>query len=296
MKQKFAIIGYGNLGKSLEQELKKDADAELRAVYSRRNLDNALYRPLGEINRHSDFDVCLVALGSLSDVEQYAETLAKFNTVDSFDVHARIPRYKERLNKLKRSGISIISAGWDPGLLSLIRGISSVGGGKCSTVWGAGISQGHSNALRSIDGVIDAVQFTVPKDNVEKLVFEGKEGKETHKRVCYVACVEADKRSVHDAIVNMPDYFEGYETEVNFCSAQEVRELKKRTEHKGQVFSFGDGYEWNSQVRLRNNAEYTAKIMLAYAKAIPALLRDGYSGALDPFDIPLKYLADSILI
>ena len=293
---KLAIIGYGNLGKSLEREIKKRDGLELTAIYSRRTLDNPLYRSAAYIDK-CDADVALIALGSLRDVMSYADRFAHINTVDSFDTHARIAEYKQKLGELKTDGLSIISAGWDPGLLSLARGIFANDGAENVTVWGEGVSQGHSNAIRAIDGVLDAVQFTVPKDGYERLIKNGeRDGCRLHRRVCFVAAVENDKERIETEIKTMPRYFEGYDTEVTFVSAQEIRRLKERERHSGRVITEGCGFGARTEVFMESNADFTEKIMLRYAQAIPQLLKDGYKGALDVFDIPLRYIADGNLI
>ena len=294
---KLAIVGYGNLGKSLEKEIEKRADCTLVAIYSRRNLDHDKYRPLKSIAEAHDFDVALLALGSYNDIMQYSPLFQRLDTVDSYDTHAKITQYKKELNETKNENISIISTGWDPGLLSLARGVFSVGGAKCVTLWGEGVSQGHSNAIRSIRGVIDAVQFTRPKADAEKRILDGEnDSSKLHDRICYVACVSADKERIEREIVTMPNYFAGYDTKVIFTTPQQIRELKKRVAHRGQVINIGDGFHVKTDVKLDCNTDYTAKIMLDYAKAIPQLKADGYRGALDVYDIPLKYLASSNLI
>ena len=297
MKLRLSIIGYGNLGKSLEKEIAKQSELELVAIYSRRNLDHAKYRPLDDVYKYDDCDVALIALGSYGDVMQYADCFKHLDTVDSFDTHAKITEYKARLNATKPDRISIISTGWDPGLLSLIRAVFSVGAQRCSTLWGEGVSQGHSNAIRTLDGVIDAVQFTKPKENAVELIRSGiVDGKKLHDRLCYVACDEADEERLKSEIVKMKNYFEGYDTRVVFCTADEIAKLKQKTAHRGQVVTVGDGFTTQAELNLDCNPDYTAKIMLEYAKAVPQLKADGFKGALDVFDIPMKYLANKELI
>lgn len=297
MSLKLAVVGYGNLGKSLEKEIAKQSDLELVAIYSRRQLEHTKYRPLDEIAHYHDCDVALLALGSYGDILQYADCFAHLDTVDSFDTHAKIAEYKAYLNATKPHRISIISTGWDPGLLSLVRAVFSVGADRCSTLWGKGVSQGHSNAVRSIDGVIDAVQFTIPKQNALQLVRQGEtDSKKLHDRICYVACNKSDEQRIRSEIVSMENYFLGYDTEVNFCTAAEVARLKQQTEHRGQVVTIGEGFETHSEVSLDCNPDYTAKIMLAYAKAVPHLRADGLTGALDVFDVPMKYLSTKELL
>ena len=293
---KLAIVGYGNLGKSLEKEIEK-RQMTLAAIYSRRNIDHVKYRPLKSIADARDFDVALLALGSYNDITEYAPLFTHLNTVDSFDTHAKIAEYKATLNQTKKDSLAIVSTGWDPGLLSLARAVFSIGGGEGVTLWGEGVSQGHSNAVRSIRGVIDAVQFTCPKADAEQRILKGeRDSAKLHDRICYVACVEGDKERIEKEIVTMPNYFEGYDTKVIFASQQEIRELKRRTAHRGQTISIGEGFVAKTDVQLDCNTDYTAKIMLDYAKAIPSLVADGYRGAMDVYDIPLRYLANINLI
>ncbi len=294
---KIAIVGYGNLGKSLEKETQKNTETELVAVYSRREINHPRYRPMKEIGKKQDFDVAMLALGSYSDIESYANAFENIDTVDSFDTHAKIAEYKAYLNSVKKESLAIISTGWDPGLLSLARAVFGIGATEYATLWGEGVSQGHSNAIRAIPGVLDAVQFTVPKADALTRVSKGvTDGKLLHDRICYVACVENDKKEIEKQILSMPNYFEGYTTVVHFVSQQEVRELKRRTHHRGQVICTGEGFEANCTVTLDNNPDYTAKIMLAYAHALPQLKADGYRGAVDVFDIPMKYLASATML
>lgn len=293
---KLAIVGYGNLGKSLEKEIIGRDDLELTAIYSRRTLDNALYRPINDVKK-ANCDILMLALGSYTDIINYADKFTNYHTVDSFDTHSKITEYKEHLKHIKPNKLSIISTGWDPGLLSMARGIFGADKTTYATVWGEGVSQGHSNAIRTIDGVIDAIQFTTPKKDYETLIDSNiYDSALLHRRVCYVAAVESDKQRIEKEIKTMPSYFADYETEVNFVTPQEVRALKQRTGHSGQVFVNGRGYSAKTEVAMQSNADFTAQIMLRYAAAIPQLLKDGYTGALDVFDIPLKYIADSILI
>lgn len=294
---KFAIVGYGNLGKSLEKEIAQRGDMQLAAVYSRRNICHDKYRPLKRINDECDFDVALLALGSYGDMLGCADLFARIDTVDSFDTHAKIADYKQYLRTIKKDNLSVISTGWDPGLLSLARGVFGIGASSVTTMWGEGVSQGHSNAVRSIAGVLDAVQFTRPKDNARQLAAQGvTDGKALHDRICYVACADADREAIELEIKSMPDYFVGYDTQVVFCTQQQVRALKKRTHHRGQVICRGEGFECATEINIDCNTQYTAKIMLEYAKIIPQLKRDGFVGAADVFDIPLKYLAPSSMI
>lgn len=297
MKLKLAVIGYGNLGKSLEKEIAKNSEMELVAIYSRRELTHAKYRPLDDVDQYHDCDVALLAMGSYGDIVPYAESFKHLDTVDSFDTHAKIGEYKLMLNAMKSDRLSIISTGWDPGLLSLVRGVFSIGATRYATLWGEGVSQGHSNAIRAIEGVIDAVQFTKPKENAIELIRQGEtDVKKLHDRLCFVACEQSQQEAIRQEIIHMVNYFDGYNTEVTFCSEQEIARLKEKTAHKGQVVTIGQGFATHSEVMLDCNTDYTAKIMLEYAKAVPQLKADGYKGALDVYDIPMRYLARKELI
>ena len=299
MKLTAGILGYGNLGKSLEKALQKDADFDLKVIFSRRNLDNKLYAPTKQIGSYAgQLDVLFVALGSYNDIANNVDAFAPFDTVDSFDTHAKIADYKRLLDSAKPNTISVCATGWDPGVLSIVRGIFSLGNADVSTFWGRGISQGHSNALRQIKGVLDAVEITEPREDAIKRAQCGEfvTENERHHRICYVACVENEKEQVEKEIRQIPHYFCGQQVSVNFCSVSEIRKIKSNTEHAGKVISCGDGYSGETQLRVACNTNYTATVMLAYAKAIPQLKKDGYLGALGPFDIPLKYLCDSALV
>lgn len=299
MKLKAGILGYGNLGKSLEKTLLALEDFQLQAIFSRRNIDNTLFQPTKRISDYKGkLDVLFLALGSYNDIAENVSTFADFDTVDSFDTHAKIADYKRLLESVKPSTISVCATGWDPGVLSVARGIFSVGGANVTTFWGKGISQGHSNALRAIRGVLDAVEITSPLDDAIQSAKQGKNVGEKcrHERICYVACVEADKARVEKEIREMPNYFAGQQVIIHFCTVSEIRQIKLNTQHAGKVIACGDGYFTETQLNIDCNTDFTAKIMVAYAKAIPHLKRDGYLGALDPFDIPLKYLAEGSLI
>ena len=296
---KAGILGYGNLGKSLEKNILERDDFELEAIFSRRNIDNKLFCPTRELEKYRDkLDVLFLALGSYNDIAENISVFAAFDTVDSFDTHAKIANYKQLLNKEKPHTVSLCATGWDPGVLSIIRGIFSASGADITTFWGKGISQGHSNALRAIAGVLDAVEITSPLPSAVGNTKLGKKVEENrrHERICYVACVESDKERVEKEIRSMPHYFANQLVTIHFCTVSEIRQIKSNTEHAGHVFAIGLGYTAETHLNVCCNTDYTAKIMLAYGKAIPQLKRDGYLGALDPFDIPLKYLAETKLI
>ena len=296
---KIAIAGYGNLGKSLEKIVTSTADTSLVAVFSRRQLQHPLWASFDEAKKLAGkIDVVMLALGSFDDIEKNVHYFAQFDTVDSFDTHAKIADYKAHLNTTKPNTVSLCCVGWDPGVLSLARGAMSLCGGEIATFWGRGISQGHSHALRQIDGVWDAVEITVPKEVALNSAREGRicEDNLRHCRLCYVACEKGKENKIAQEIVNMPNYFKGQEVKIEFCSLEKIDQLKRVTEHSGEVIVTGGGFSADTKLSVASNTDYTAQVMLRYAKAIPALKKDGYLGAMDPFDLPMKYIADKHLI
>lgn len=291
---KVAIVGYGNVGKALKTIVERDTGMQLVGVFSRRKLSLPDYLPFDELpNYRGKIDTLLLALGSYGDVVENAQNFAGFDTIDCFDNHAKISAYKCLMGKLNSKNLSIVATGWDPGILSVVRALFHFGTPP-TTIWGEGISQGHSNALRTIPQVIDGVQFTLPVKNATDLAKNGqRDGQKLHKRVCYVACVEGAKGDVEREIKSMPYYFDGYDTQVVFCTPQEVRKLKQKTAHAGRVVASGDGFHCEARVSMQNNALFTAKIMTRYAKILPKLKADGYLGAVDVLDIPPRYLTEN---
>lgn len=291
---KVGIVGYGNVGKALYKLVKDDNSLQLVAVFSRRRISLAEYIPFDELQSYrGKIDLLLLALGSYDDIERNVQSVMGFDTVDCFDNHAKIASYKKMLKEINGKNLSIVAIGWDPGILSLLRALFDFGTMPV-TIWGEGISQGHSNAIRTIDEVIDGVQFTIPKSDAMEQINNGeRDAAKLHKRVCYVACVESAKQQVERKIKTMPHYFDGYETEVVFCTAQEVRKLKQRKNHCGKVISNGEDFSCEGVVKMQNNATFTAKIMIRYAKIVTKLKKDGYLGAVDVLDIPLKYLTEN---
>ena len=289
-----AIVGYGNVGKALKTVVQSDRDLQLVGVFSRRKLSLVEYLPFDELTKYRGaIDVLLVALGSYNDVVENAQNFVGFDTIDCFDNHAKIPAYKCLLNKINSKNLSIVATGWDPGILSVVRALFHFDAPP-TTIWGEGISQGHSNALRTIAQVIDGVQFTLPIKNATELAKTGQvDATKLHQRVCYVACVESAKTQVERKIKSMPYYFDGYDTKVVFCTPQEVRKLKQKTAHRGHVVASGNEYCCEAHVSMQNNALFTAKIMTRYAKILPKLKADGYLGAIDVLDIPPRYLTEN---
>ena len=287
-----AIAGYGNLGKSLEQQIRQRDDMRLVRIFSRRKIDNPLQANFDDATKATDIDVCLLALGSYADLRENIRCFANFNTVDCFDDHAETDNYMRLLQQTKPDTVSLACVGWDPGILSLVRGIFAPLG-TVATTWGKGQSMGHGNALRAIRGVLDGVQFTVPYDNASKRFFDGQtKPQQLVRRVCFVACADVDKEAIRRQITTMPDYFDGYETEVNFVSQQEVRALKADMSHCGNVYAKGKYHTAETTLQVANNADFTAAIMINCAFAVQKLAADGYKGPFSLFDVPMRYFAD----
>lgn len=308
---KVGIVGYGNLGRGVEKALKQNPDFELRAIFSRRNPDHVASANgvvhISEIEKYKgDIDVLILCGGSATDLpEQGPELAALFNTVDSFDTHAKIPEYFEKVNAAaaKAGTVSVISTGWDPGLFSLNRLLAEavLPEGKEYTFWGKGVSQGHSDAIRRVPGVKNGVQYTIPVESAVERVRKGENPvlstKEKHLRECYVVAEEgADLAKIEREIKTMPNYFADYETTVNFISEEELKANHSAMPHGGMVLRSGRTGENSTQIiefglKLDSNPEFTASVLVAYARAAYKLSQAGQSGAKTVFDIPFGLLS-----
>lgn len=306
---KIGIVGYGNLGKSVEKAINASPDMELIAIFSRRNLDHKKYVGLKDIRSFKEkIDLLILCGSSDKDILDQAPRLLKdFNTLDSFDNHGKIKEYYKSMDKIgKENGkLALISTGWDPGLFSLQRIITSsiLAQGSTFTLWGKGVSQGHSAAVRSIDGVVDATQYTIPKEEIldslrngERLDFDSKSA---HIREVYVSAKEdADKDSIRKQIVEMPDYFDGYETKVYFISQEELERDHKSMIHGGHVLRIGEASGQSKammefSLKIKNNPDFTAACDIAYARALYRLRQDGRTGAITILDVPPAYLSSN---
>lgn len=308
---KVGIVGYGNLGRGVEKALKQNPDFELRAIFSRRNPDDVAAGNgvvhISEVEKYKgDIDVLILCGGSATDLpEQGPELAALFNTVDSFDTHANIPGYFDKVNAAAHQGgnVSVISTGWDPGLFSLNRLLaeSVLPEGKEYTFWGKGVSQGHSDAIRRVEGVKNGVQYTIPVESVVESVRKGEDPvlttKDKHLRECYVVVEEgADKAKIEREIKEMPNYFADYVTTVNFISEEELKSNHSAMPHGGTVLRSGRTGENNTQIiefglKLDSNPEFTASVLVAYTRAVYKLSKDGQVGAKTVFDIPFGLLS-----
>ena len=308
-KIKIGIVGYGNIGRGVEQAIKRNDDMELAAVFTRRDPATVSIQTEGAAVKHFDdmvsmkgeVDVMILCGGSATDLPVIGpEVAASFNTIDSFDTHAKIPEYFANVDKAAKEGnnISIISVGWDPGMFSLNRlyAESILVQGSTYTFWGKGVSQGHSDAIRRIDGVKNAIQYTVPIEDAVEQVRSGSEPELTtrqkHLRECYVVAEEgADKAAIENAIKTMPNYFSDYDTTVTFITEEELKANHSKMPHGGFVIRTGEtGYEGNKHVieyslKLDSNPEFTGSVLDAYARAAHRLSKKGECGARSVFDI-----------
>lgn len=276
---KAAIAGYGNLGKSLRRAIENSDDYALVGIFSRRSLNLPLYLPLGGAAAYANcIDVLFLAFES-SSLPTLAPAVKYFDTVDSFDIHQKAEEYAQRLNEVKPNTLSLYGAGWDPGLLSIIRSAVTLCG-KPVTTWGKGVSQGHSNALRRINSVTDGVEVTLP-------VGLGK-----HKRLCYVCCDKALQERIEGEIRQIPCYFEGQDVEVRFCTKQQVERIKREGSHAGRVTASTPFYSADFLLKTQSNTDLTAAIMLTYGKVLTKLKAEGKRGAFSVLDIPLRYLGN----
>ena len=276
---KAAIAGYGNLGKSLRRAIENSDDYALVGIFSRRSLNLPLYLPLGGAAAYANcIDVLFLAFES-SSLPTLAPAVKYFDTVDSFDIHQKAEEYAQRLNEVKPNTLSLYGAGWDPGLLSIIRSAVTLCG-KPVTTWGKGVSQGHSNALRRINGVTDGVEVTLP-------VGLGK-----HKRLCYVCCDKALQERIEGEIRQIPCYFEGQDVEVRFCTKQQVERIKREGSHAGRVTASTPLYSADFLLKTQSNTDLTAAIMLTYGIVLTKLKAEGKRGAFSVLDIPLRYLGN----
>ena len=309
MKIKIAIAGYGNLGKGVECAIKQNNDMELYGIFSRREpstlktLTGATTYHIDDILNHKEnIDVVILCGGSATDLPKQTPFLAEhFCVVDSFDTHAKIPEHFENVNTsaLKGKNTALISAGWDPGMFSLNRlfGEAILPDGCDYTFWGKGISQGHSDAIRRIDGVIDARQYTIPVENALQSVRNGENPtlttRQKHTRECFVVAAEgADLNRIENEIKTMPNYFADYDTTVHFISAEELRQNHSGIPHGGVVIRSGktgisgeNNHIIEYKLTLDSNPEFTSSVLVAYARAVFKMHKMGDIGCKTVLDV-----------
>ena len=314
MKIRIGIAGYGNLGRGVESAVSASNDMELAALFTRRDPSGIQTKtgvPVYSMNQAPELkdqiDVMVLCGGSAKDLPVQTPALAKyFNVVDSFDTHAKIPEHFSRVHEACRESgkIGIISVGWDPGLFSLSRAIGQavLPDGKDYTFWGRGVSQGHSDAIRRIEGVRDARQYTIPVESALERVRRGENPelttREKHTRECFVVAEEnADLSAIENAIKTMPNYFADYDTTVHFISEEELLRDHGGIPHGGMVFRCGTpGFQHDNRhiieyrLQLDSNPEFTSSVLVAYARAAYRLNREGISGCKTVLDIAPVYL------
>ncbi len=307
-KIKIGITGYGNLGRGVEASIAQNPDMKLVGIFTRRNpadikpiTAGVPVHSLADVaNFRNDIDVMILCGGSKSDLPEQGPMLAAlFNTVDSFDTHAKIPEYFEAVDKAAKTGkyTAMIAMGWDPGLFSINRlyGEAVLPVGDTYSFWGYGVSQGHSDALRRVPGVKNAVQYTVPLEDAMERARSGSRPslttREKHIRDCHVVLEEgADPVAVTEAIVTMPDYFVDYDTKVSFISEEELKSKHTAMPHGGFVIRSGVTGQDTAQtvefrLKLESNPEFTASVLIAYARAAIRMNRSGDIGAKTAFDV-----------
>ncbi len=316
MSIRIGIIGYGNLGRGVECAIKQNDDMELVAVFTRRDPSTvSVLTKTAQVCKVEDatdwkdkIDVMILCGGSATDLPKQTPEFAKnFNVIDSFDTHARIPEHFANVDKVAKENntVGIISVGWDPGMFSLNRLYANaiLPEGKDYTFWGKGVSQGHSDAIRRIEGVKDAKQYTIPVDSALEAVRSGNNPelttREKHTRECFVVLEDgADAAKVEEEIKTMPNYFADYDTTVHFISEEELKANHSGIPHGGFVLRSGvTGWEKEHKhlieysLKLDSNPEFTSSVLIAYARAAYRLSKEGQSGCKTVFDIAPAYLS-----
>ncbi len=309
------IYGYGNLGKGVECAVKQNDDFKLVGIFTRRApetvktvFNTPVYSANDVLSFKDKIDVLIICGGSATDLPYQTPELAKnFSVVDSFDTHAKIPEHFENVNKvcLENSTTALISGGWDPGMFSLNRLFASsvLADSKYYTFWGKGVSQGHSDAIRRINGVLDAKQYTIPVDDALNRVRSGENPelstREKHIRECFVVVEDgADKARIENEIKTMPNYFADYDTIVHFISKEELIKNHSGIPHGGFVICSGktgknleNNHVIEYSLKLDSNPEFTSSVLVAYARAIAKLNKEKTFGCKTVFDIPPAYLS-----
>ncbi|MCR5799779.1 MAG: diaminopimelate dehydrogenase [Lachnospiraceae bacterium] len=313
---KVAILGYGNLGRGIESAIRQNDDMELVAFFTRRAPETLKTQTAGvpvysvsDIEKHGDeIDMLFICGGSATDLPKQTPEYAKFcNVIDSFDTHAKIPEHFENVDKAaKENGhIAMISCGWDPGMFSLNRLYANciLPEGNDYTFWGKGVSQGHSDAIRRIDGVKDGKQYTIPVPEALEAVRNGENPtlstRQKHTRECFVVAEEgADLARIEREIKTMPNYFDEYDTTVHFINEEELKANHSGIPHGGFVFRTGvtglnkeHKHVIEYSLKLDSNPEFTASVIVAYARAAVRMNKEGQTGCKTVFDVPPAYLS-----
>jgi diaminopimelate dehydrogenase len=313
---KIGLFGYGNIAKGVECAVTGNSDMQVTSVFTRRDPSTVkvmtegatVYHTDDVLNHKDDIDVLIMCGGSATDLPEQTPKMAEyFNVVDSFDTHKRIPEHFANVDEKAKKGnkVAIISVGWDPGMFSLLRlyGGAILPEGADYTFWGKGVSQGHSDAIRRIDGVVDARQYTIPVESALEAVRSGSQpeltAREKHTRECFVVVEEgADKERIEREIVTMKNYFDEYDTTVNFISMEELQKNHSGIPHGGFVIRTGktgknkeNNHVIEYSLKLDSNPEFTSSVIVAFARAAYRLNNEGDSGCKTVFDIAPKYLS-----
>ena len=310
-----AIVGYGNLGKGVECAIKQNKDMCLFGVFTRRNPEsfttktNANVYHIDDIlNYKNEIDVLILCGGSATDLPEQTPALATdFCVIDSFDTHAKIPQHFENVDTCAKEGnnVAIISGGWDPGMFSINRlyAESILPVGSTYTFWGKGVSQGHSDAIRRLEGVVDARQYTIPVEKALESVRKGENPqlntREKHLRECFVVAKDgADLNKIENEIKTMPNYFADYDTIVHFISKEEMEKNHSTLPHGGNVIRSGktglnneNNHVIEYKITLDSNPEFTSSVLVAYARACVRMKNEGFVGCKTVFDVPPSYLS-----
>ena len=316
MKTRVGILGYGNLGRGIECAIKQNDDMELVAVFTRRKPDTVkiltedvkVYSTEDILSMREQIDVLILCGGSATDLPEQTPEYAKyFNVVDSFDTHAKIPEHFAAVDAAAKANgnVAMISCGWDPGMFSLNRLYAGavLPQGKDYTFWGKGVSQGHSDAIRRVEGVANGKQYTVPVEAALEAVRSGSNPelstRDKHTRECYVVAKEgADLEQIEQDIKTMPNYFADYDTTVNFITEEELQQKHAGIPHGGFVIRSGKT-GWNEEhthiieysLKLDSNPEFTASVIVAFARAVNRMKAEGMSGCKTVFDVAPAYLS-----
>ncbi len=310
-----AIVGYGNLGRGVESALKQNKDMTLFGVFTRRDpkslntLTGAKVYHIDDIlNYKNEIDVLILCGGSATDLPEQTPMLAKdFCVIDSFDTHAKIPEHFENVDKFAKAGnnVAIISGGWDPGMFSINRLYAEciLPVGSTYTFWGKGVSQGHSDAIRRLNGVLDARQYTIPIEKALNSVRRGENPqlttREKHLRECFVVAKDgADLNKIENEIKTMPNYFADYDTIVHFITKEEMEKNHSSLPHGGNVIRSGktglnneNNHVVEYKITLDSNPEFTSSVLVAYARACVRMKKEGFVGCKTVFDVAPGYLS-----
>lgn len=305
MKINIGIIGYGNLGKAVEQTILSRNDCNLVAIFSRRTIKSKFNTIVDSLENLAQYvgkiDIMLLCGGSFGDLEkQTTDAILNFDCINTFDNHKKIVSELDRLNILARQSkhILIMSSGWDPGIFSCVRAMCySLSKTKPDVFWGKGISMGHSEAIRKTDHVYDGLEFTIPNTLAMKLAKQGKlnENECFHFRQCYVVADKKFHKTITERILNIPDYFKGQPTKIDFISQSELINLRSKLSHKGEIISkfetvHGSKCLIDFKLKMDSNPNLTATIMSSFIDAVINLREKNYFGAFSPLDIPAIFL------